>query len=125
MHIIKNRLARFLVFSLGILSLLLGFIGIFLPLLPTTPFVLLAAWCFLKTSPKTHKWIQNHKWMGPPLKKWEEQRAISPTSKWIAITAITASLAIMWYKNMPFSVQITATTFLVSVSLFIITRPTS
>jgi uncharacterized membrane protein YbaN (DUF454 family) len=61
---------------LGGLSLLLGGIGIFLPLLPTTPFVLLAAACFARSSPRLHQWLLQHRLFGSMLQEWEQKHCI-------------------------------------------------
>ncbi len=68
---------RFLLIITGILSLVLGVLGIFLPLLPTTPFVLLASACFVKSSPKFHNWLISHNTFGPIIKNWQTNRAVS------------------------------------------------
>jgi uncharacterized membrane protein YbaN (DUF454 family) len=70
--------------SLGWLSLLLGVLGIALPLLPTTPFVLLAAFLFSKSSPRIHNRILANKYMGPIIKDWEQNGVIKRRTKWIA-----------------------------------------
>ncbi|RZA08047.1 MAG: DUF454 domain-containing protein, partial [Proteobacteria bacterium] len=67
---------RFLYLTIGWISLALGILGIFLPLLPTTPFVLLAGICFAKGSPRMHAWLINHPRLGPPIKDWQERRVI-------------------------------------------------
>lgn len=61
---------------LGGLCLLLGAIGIFLPLLPTTPFVLLAAACFARSSPRLHHWLLQHRLFGSMLQEWEQKHCI-------------------------------------------------
>jgi len=61
---------RYLVIILGWLSVVLGVVGIFLPLLPTTPFILLAAWCFSRSSPLFHNWLVSHPKLGPIVDTW-------------------------------------------------------
>lgn len=123
MALIRNHAFRTLVFLLGALSLTLGFIGIFLPLLPTTPFVLLAAWCFFKSSAKTHQWLYQHPALGKILRDWEQHHAIARRAKIIAISMIALSLIFTWVKVTEWLwLKISITVLLICVSLFIATR---
>jgi uncharacterized membrane protein YbaN (DUF454 family) len=67
---------RFLYYLLGWSFLILGILGAFLPLLPTTPFLLLALYFFSRSSPKWSAWILNHRVFGPPIHRWREKKAI-------------------------------------------------
>ena len=67
---------RILYLLLGWFSLITGIIGIFLPLLPTTPLVLLAAWCFSRSSDRFHSWLINHKFFGPIVRDWQSSDGI-------------------------------------------------
>nr|WP_193257457.1 YbaN family protein [Vibrio navarrensis] len=71
------RIRRFLLSIVGGLSLCLGIAGIVLPLLPTTPFILLASACFLRSSPRFYHWLHNHKTFGPILTNWQQHRAVT------------------------------------------------
>lgn len=71
---------------LGMLCLLLGAVGLVLPLLPTTPFVLLAAGCFARSSPRMHQWLLNNALFGPVLQDWERNRCVSRRVKRVALT---------------------------------------
>lgn len=71
--------------ALGFLFLGLAVIGVFLPLLPTTPFVLLAAGCFAKSSERMHRWIMANETFGPMVRDWEQKRCVSCRVKSIAI----------------------------------------
>lgn len=73
---------------LGIIFLALGAVGVLLPLLPTTPFVLLAAACFAKSSPAWHAWLLKSRIFGPMLLEWEQNRCVSLQVKTLAITVI-------------------------------------
>ena len=75
--------------TLGLLFLLLGGIGIVLPLLPTTPFVILAAACFARSSPKLHGWLLRSELFGPILRDWERNKCLSPKIKALAISMMT------------------------------------
>ncbi len=74
---------------LGWFSLITGIIGIFLPLLPTTPLVLLAAWCFSKSSERFHTWLINHKFFGPIVSDWQSNDGIPRKSR-------NRSIIFMW-----------------------------
>ena len=67
---------KIILLAFGHLFLVLGIIGAFLPVLPTTPFLLLAAFFYSKSSDKIHNWLMNHKYLGPPLKDWHERGVI-------------------------------------------------
>jgi uncharacterized membrane protein YbaN (DUF454 family) len=74
--------------SLGFIFLGLGVVGVFLPLLPTTPFVLVAAGCFAKSSDKWHQWLLSNRIFGPIIKDWQEKKCISVSTKVIAISLV-------------------------------------
>ena len=61
---IKKTITKFILMIVGLISLIMGFIGIYLPLLPTTPFLLLPAYCFLRSSKRLYNWLINHKVFG-------------------------------------------------------------
>ena len=83
---------RIILMMLGFLSLFLSFLGIFLPILPTTPFVILAAACFAKSSTKVHQWIHRNKYFGTTVKSWEETRTMSLKAKRISISMLNLSI---------------------------------
>lgn len=79
---------RILYLSAGFLLVGLAGLGIILPLLPTTPLLLLAAACFANSSEKYHRWLTEHKLFGPIIKNWQENRCIPLKAKIIAVTSI-------------------------------------
>ena len=83
---------RPLLFILGWLLFAVGFVGIFVPVLPTTVFMLLALWCFSRSSEHFHNWLYTHRHFGPPLQLWQEHRVIPLKAKYIAILFMTGSL---------------------------------
>jgi len=84
--------------TLGIISLIIGIIGIVLPLLPTTPFVLLAAALFAKSSTKFYEFLIQNKYFGPIIKDWKENRTIPPRARITAALMMSVSiLAIIIY----------------------------
>lgn len=74
-------------------SLLLGGIGLFLPLLPTAPFVLLAAWCFSRGSQRWERWLLHHPHLGPPVRDWRRHRAVPLRAKQFATAMMATSSA--------------------------------
>lgn len=76
---------------LGWCCVALGVAGAFLPLLPTTVFMLIAAWAFAKSSPRLHHWLQTHPRFGPALACWERHRAMSRQAKIAALTTLALS----------------------------------
>lgn len=87
----RVRLQRAVLVAAGVLSLLLGLLGAVLPGLPTTPFVLLAAACFAKASPRLHQWLVQHRWLGPMVRDWEAHHTLPLRIKWLA----SAMMALM------------------------------
>jgi len=83
-----------LLIVLGICFVALAVLGIFLPVLPTTPLLLLALACFAKSSEKLHDWLLSHKTLGPPIRQWHETRSIPRKAKVIAIITIFISALI-------------------------------
>jgi uncharacterized membrane protein YbaN (DUF454 family) len=77
--------------GLGAIFLLLGVAGIVLPLVPATPFLLLAAFFFSRGSPKFHRWLLTHKQLGPPIRDWEENKIIRRKTKVLATAMLMAS----------------------------------
>lgn len=83
-----SRLVRWLLWLAGTVSLILGAIGVVVPGLPTTPFVLLAAACYAKASPRLHAWLLNHRLTGPMLRDWEAHRSLTRRTKTIAVVSM-------------------------------------
>jgi uncharacterized membrane protein YbaN (DUF454 family) len=80
-------------FGAGVLSLGLGILGMFLPVLPTTPFVLLAAACFARSSDRFYGWLLAHRAFGPMVREWRTHRSIPYRTKLVAIALMAASLS--------------------------------
>lgn len=96
-------LVRWVLWLVGTVSLLLGLIGIVLPGLPTTPFVLLAAACFARASPRLHQWMRDNRWVGPSLRDWERHRSLSLRIKAVALgsMAVMVSLSVWTFRGKP------------------------
>ncbi len=108
---------------LGWVAVGFGVLGIALPILPTVPFLLLAAFCFEKGSPKLHRWLLGHPTFGPPIRDWQEHRVIRPKTKLIATTFMIASLIYIWIgREKGLLIKGLLSAVLGSVCLFILTR---
>jgi len=90
----RSRLVRGLLWAAGSLALLLGVIGIVLPGLPTTPFILLAAACYAKASPRLHHWLLNHRLTGPMLRDWETHRSLTRRNKIVAVVSMAVMVSV-------------------------------
>lgn len=88
---------RVLWLTAGTLALGAGIVGIFLPLLPTTPLVLLAAWCFSRGSQRWEAWLLGHSRFGPMVRDWRRHRAIPLRAKQLAFVMMAVSSAIAWW----------------------------
>ncbi|MCS4503475.1 hypothetical protein KBTX_02034 [wastewater metagenome] len=100
----------------------LGMLGVALPLLPTTPFLLLAAYAASRSSPALARWLHEHPRLGPPLADWQERRAIRPAAKRTAIGLIVVSWGIMMATVEPLPLRLGVSALLLGVSTFIVTR---
>lgn len=88
-----SKLRTILLIS-GFACVALGIAGIILPLLPTTPFMLLAAACFARSSVRFHAWLLAHPLFGATVREWEEHRSVRRRTKWIAILTMASTLGV-------------------------------
>jgi len=89
-----SPLVRGLLIAAGVACVMLGVLGIFLPLLPTTPFMLLAAACFARSSRRFHDWLLANRTFGPLIVEWEKHRAIPRRTKLTAIALMSLTMAV-------------------------------
>lgn len=94
----RSRVVRAVFFGFGCAFFGLGVVGVFLPVLPTTPFMILAASCFAKSSKRFHLWLMNHPTFGKLLQDWEQRRAIPRYAKYLAWTMMTLSCVMLFYR---------------------------
>lgn len=116
--------ARPLWVSLGCASVACAVAGVVLPLVPTTPFLLLAAFAFAKGSPRLHDWLVRHPRFGPPIEDWRRHGSISRGAKVFGIAAMGTALAVTWLFGFPTAVVAIQAAVLVAVAAFLLTRPT-
>lgn len=89
----RKHIKKYLLITIGLISIALGVLGALLPILPTTPFLILALACFANSSPRFHHRLLNNPWFGSALQQWEQNRSISRSSKIKALCLITLSFA--------------------------------
>jgi uncharacterized membrane protein YbaN (DUF454 family) len=117
---------RPLFFILGWLLFCLGFVGAFVPVLPTTPLMLLALWCFSRSSERFHHWLYTHKIFGPPLQQWNEHQVIPLSAKLVAAFFMTASLVYVFvFSTTPIWVKVVMTSTMAIGFWFILTKPSA
>ena len=112
-----------ILFLIAWISFALGIIGAFLPILPTTPFLILSAFLFSKSSPRFHAWIMSLPLAGDGIRDWQHNRVIKTKAKILAISMMILSLVVIWTSTkIMLVVQLLVTLILVSVGLFVGTR---
>lgn len=114
---------RWLWMAFGVSCVGLGAAGVVLPLLPTTPFLLLAAFAFGKSSPRLHHWITTHPRYGPPLHDWRAHGAISRRAKTLAISMMAAAFVASLAMGVPAYALWMQALVLLCCGSFILTRP--
>ena len=108
----------------GILCVLLGIVGIFLPLLPTTPFLLLASACFARSSTRAHRWLLNHGIFGEYLRNYEAGRGIPARAKVLALVMMWSSLAYAMWRFEPLWLRLLLLAVGAGVSVYLLRLPT-
>lgn len=109
--------------GLGGLSVGLGVVGVVLPLLPTTPFILLAAYCFARSSPRLEQWLLRHPRFGPTIADWRAHGAIAPRAKRLALLTIAATFGLSLALGLPALALALQAITLSMVCLFLLSRP--
>jgi len=114
---------RLLWLILGLTSVALGMVGAVLPLLPTVPFMLLAAFFFARSSERLHNWLLTHPTFGPSIMDWQESGAIRRRVKWIASVSIVAAFGLSLAMGVRPTILLIQAATLCAVAVFIWTRP--
>jgi uncharacterized membrane protein YbaN (DUF454 family) len=118
-----SRPVRWLLKCLAVTSLALGIIGAFVPVMPTVPFVLLAAWAAAKSSPRLSHWLETHPRMGPYIRDWRQGGVVNRRAKWTAIVMMSAGALIMSVFVRPWWVPVSAITIMTGVGVWLWLRP--
>ena len=117
--IVKSKPQRVLLIICGTISLALGIIGIVIPVLPTTPFLLLAAACYARSSEKFYNWLMGNRVFGSYIRNYREGRGIPLKVKAIAITFLWATILLSMFFMESFFVRITLLIIAILVTLHI------
>ena len=115
---------RLFYLGLGWLSVGLGIIGIILPILPTTPFLLVAVWAFSRSSPELAEKLRNHPRAGPYIRAWQDHGAIPLVGKVLAVSMMTVmGIYLAGFSVLPGWAALAACLGMIAIGVYIITRP--
>ena len=120
----KNPVIRWCLLIVGWVSIVLGVIGIFLPLLPTTPFLLLAAACFARSSEKFHGWLLNHKYLGPYIHLYLDGKGIPFKAKCYIIGVLWITMIFSMYIVPHVPVKVLLAIIATCVTIYLLRLPT-
>ena len=107
----------------GLTSLAIGAVGAVLPLLPTTPFLLIAAFAFARSSTRLNRWLREHRSFGPLIDNWHRNGSIDRKAKRIAIIVLLTTPVLTWLFGAPLWIIACQIVVLGAVAVFILTRP--
>lgn len=123
MRKLTNHAARLLWLLVGFLALALGAIGAFVPLLPTVPFILLAAFAFAQSSERMHTWLLEHNLFGEMIRNWRRYGAISLRAKIVSVLTMVLVLGFsLWHGVAPWIIIVQAAVLSCS-AIYVLTRP--
>ena len=114
---------RALWFVVGLSALGLAVLGVALPLVPTTPFVLLAAFAFARSSDRWHAWLRSHKIFGPIIENWRQHRAIDRRAKIASVIGMAAVFGLSLAMNASTTVLAVQAVVLTAAGAFVLSRP--
>lgn len=114
---------RVLWLAIGWAATACAIVGAALPLIPTTPFLLVAAYAFARSSPRLHQWLTTHEQFGPLIDDWHRFGAINRQAKFAAVLVMAVSLALSWLLGVGASLLAVQVVVLGGAALFILSRP--
>ena len=114
---------RTILISLGWLCVGLGFVGVFVPGIPTTIFLIIALWAFTKSSKKLRHWLLNHKRFGPILNNWQQHKVVPRRAKILMVVLMSLAVVLFYYSLQNLYLTIGLIIILVSVAIYVISLP--
>lgn len=117
------RGGRLMLQALGLGAAGLAVAGVLVPILPTTPFVLVSTWAFARSSPRLETWLRGHPRLGPPLRAWEQRRAIPPGAKAVAVVSLPVSALMVHVSGVGPAATAAVGLALACTGAWILTRP--
>ena len=118
-----NPLTRAFWLGLGLVCVALGAIGVFLPLLPTTIFLIIAAYAFARSSDRLHDWLLSNRIFGPLIKDWQDHGRVRRPAKVMALISMTIIVLLSIIFGAPHYIIAIQILVLIPVAIFIVTRP--
>lgn len=123
-HRLGTAPGRYALIAFGWINVALGVVGMFLPLLPTTVFLLIALWAFAKSSQRFHDWLYHHPRLGPPLRAWHQHGAIATPAKVLAVSVMALSVTYTAvFVDANWTLPATIAAVMIPIATWIITRP--
>jgi uncharacterized membrane protein YbaN (DUF454 family) len=119
----RRQWPRPLLFALGWLFTALGVIGLILPLMPGTVFLIVAAWCFSQSSPRFEAWLLGHPKLGPHVLRWRKTGAIARRAKYLACGSMALSFGLLTQTSAPPIALATAALCLAGAGIYVASRP--
>ncbi|VAW61645.1 Inner membrane protein YbaN [hydrothermal vent metagenome] len=117
---------RAVYFSLGWLFFFIGAVGVILPVLPTTPFMILALWAFSKSSERFHRWLYHHRLFGPPLQQWDKYGVIPLPAKIMSVSFMSISfLYMLVFSPVSFWLKLMIAALMLYGAWFVLSKPSS
>lgn len=125
-RLLRSATLRYAAMAFGWLMVAIGLVGVFIPLFPTTVFILIAFWAFSISSPRFRHWLFEHRWFGPPLRAWVTHRAIPKYAKVLSVASMAVSVTVIaLFAAVSWIVPVIAAVISAPVALFIVSRPSA
>jgi uncharacterized membrane protein YbaN (DUF454 family) len=124
-HRLSQKMIRGIYIIVGTIALIIGAIGLFLPVIPTTPLVILAAACYYRGSDRLHTWILSSRWFGETIKNYQEGKGLTRNTKVRAISMMWAMILISaWFFVSSLFIRVAMICVAIGVTVYLVRLPT-